>query len=201
MRILLFIGFVLLSQLLHAQTYETLILQHRENYKKEFLEDEKSPLKEKDLPFLDFYKVSPAYLLQAKFTRIEDESGFDMPTHSGVLKKYVVYGKLDFTLSGKPYQLFVYQSVILREKKGFEDYLFIPFHDETNGEETYGGGRYLDLRMKEIKDGYVQLDFNKCYNPYCAYKGGYSCPIPPVENKLLIPIKAGEKKFKLDIEE
>lgn len=91
--------------------------------------------------------------------------------------------------------LHVYQSIALMTKPGFEDHLFIPFTDETNVGETYGGGRYIDLKMGDIQNGMVVLDFNKCYNPYCAYKEGYACPIPPRENSLPIAIPAGEKRF------
>ena len=75
----------------------------------------------------------------------------------------------------------------------YKDYLFLPFTDPTNGVTTYGGGRYLDLMIPATK--VVQLDFNKAYNPYCAYSGNYSCPIPPEENHLEIEIKAGVKKY------
>lgn len=75
------------------------------------------------------------------------------------------------------------------------DYLFIPFKDKTNGAATYGGGRYLELRMGEIIDNKVVIDFNKCYNPYCAYSEGFNCPIPPLENHLDIKIEVGEKMF------
>ena len=69
--------------------------------------------------------------------------------------------------------------------------LFLPFQDSSA--DSYGGGRYLDIRTGDIRDGKLVLDFNRCYNPYCAYKEGYSCPIPPVENRLPVAIEAGEK--------
>ena len=75
------------------------------------------------------------------------------------------------------------------------DHLFIPFNDLTNYEETYGGGRYIDLSLNDIKDGKVVLDFNKCHNPYCAYSDGYNCPIPPEANRLKVAVKAGEMNF------
>jgi hypothetical protein len=77
----------------------------------------------------------------------------------------------------------------------YRDYLFLPFKDATSGQETYGGGRYLDLRTGDIQNGQVMLDFNRSYNPYCAFKEGYPCPIPPKNNVLSVSIEAGEKAY------
>lgn len=177
----------------NAQSYQEKILAHRETYKKEFLEDENSPLKKSDLKRLRFYNPDQSYQIQSNFTRINDTIGFDMMTHNGVIKKYYVYGFITFELKQIKHRLFIYQSEKLRTKKGFEDYLFIPFNDATNSVSTFGGGRYIDLKIGDLKDGTYLLDFNTCYNPYCAYKEGYACPIPPAENVLRIAIEAGEK--------
>jgi uncharacterized protein (DUF1684 family) len=91
--------------------------------------------------------------------------------------------------------LSVYRNTRLAKIPAYADYLFLPFTDETNGRETYGGGRYIDLREADFKNGSITIDFNKAYNPYCAFAGGYSCPKPPDENQLAIAIPAGEKKF------
>lgn len=179
----------------YAQQYQNEIQQYREKYKKEFLEDENSPLKKSDLKFLRFYDANPAYIVKSKFIRVDDTIGFDMQTHNGVIKKYYVYGYVTFELKHQPQKLFVYQSEKLRVKKGFEDYLFIPFTDETNYKETFGGGRYMDFHFKDIYNNTLVIDFNKCYNPYCAFKEGYACPIPPKENDMKISIEAGEKLF------
>ncbi|MEP6676718.1 MAG: DUF1684 domain-containing protein [Ferruginibacter sp.] len=77
----------------------------------------------------------------------------------------------------------------------YKDYLFIPFTDITSGNTSYGGGRYIDVEKKDIKNNQLDLDFNKAYNPYCAYTTGYNCPIPPRENNLAIEILAGEKDY------
>lgn len=198
MKHLLLIACLFCSGWIQAQTktYEQQIAAHRDAYKQAFLDEENSPLEKQDLPFLDFYPANSSYLVTATFTRIEDSIGFDMKTHSGKLKPYVVYGKLEFELQGNLQQLFLYQSVTLRTQKGLEDYLFVPFTDLTSGNETYGGGRYLDFSMKDIFSNKLILDFNKAYNPYCAYKGGYSCPIPPKENFLNLKVEAGEKRFR-----
>ncbi len=189
-----------LSLNVYAQTYQTKIEQHRAKYKKEFLEDEKSPLKQEDLKYLRFFQPNEGYIVQSHFSRVNDSIGFEMQTHNGVIKKYFVYGYVTFILKKRKFKLFVYQSEKLRMKEGFEDYLFIPFTDETNYKETFGGGRYLDFRFNDIRNNTLLIDFNKCYNPYCAFKEGYACPIPPKENDMKVAIKAGEKLFGRDSE-
>jgi len=85
----------------------------------------------------------------------------------------------------------VYQSQDLLKRPGFENYLFVPFTDRTNGHGSYGGGRYLDLRIPPKGATTMPLDFNRAYNPSCAYAPGYSCPVPPAENRLNVAIPAG----------
>jgi uncharacterized protein (DUF1684 family) len=70
--------------------------------------------------------------------------------------------------------------------------LFLPFRDATSGKESYGAGRYLDLHAHRDE---VEIDFNYAYNPYCAYNPEWNCPLPPAENWLQVPIRAGEKAF------
>jgi uncharacterized protein len=89
----------------------------------------------------------------------------------------------------------VFQNLGLLNDPKYSDHLFIPFTDGTTYTETYGGGRYIDLSTKDIKGDKLMVDFNKCYNPYCAYAEGYNCPIPPVENRLPISIHAGERNW------
>jgi hypothetical protein len=186
---------------LFAQNFTKEIAKHRALYKNEFLTDKNSPLKKEDLKFLQFYAASPSYKVKTYFTKTIDTTGFDMLTHSGKIKKYYVFGFVTFTLKKQVFKLFIYQSEQLKTTKGLEDYLFIPFTDETNSTATFGGGRYLDFKEKDIVNNQLLIDFNKCYNPYCAYKGGYNCPIPPKENDLKITIEAGEKLFLKTVQE
>lgn len=92
-------------------------------------------------------------------------------------------------------QLTVYRSIALSKLPSTSDYLFLPFTDETNGAATYAGGRYIDLRLADFKGNRVIIDFNKAYNPYCAFSAGYACPKPPDENRLQTAVEAGEKLF------
>ncbi len=130
------------------------------------------------------------YRIKAKFKRTENAVPFDLPTSSGKTQPYMEYGKAAFQLDGKTHTLSIYQSLNLIKKPGFEDYLFLPFRDETNGKETYGGGKYMDLRIP--KTGEILLDFNQSYQPFCAYNAyDYNCPIVPEENFLPLRIEAG----------
>jgi len=92
--------------------------------------------------------------------------------------------------------LTLYQNFALLTNPLYKDLLFLPFTDLTNNKETYGGGRYINLDIKSINEAKIIIDFNKAYNPYCAYSDGYRCPIPPEENNLPLEIKAGEKNYK-----
>lgn len=163
----------------------------------EYKDASTSPLTEEDrktFEGLDFFKYDSAYVVKAQFTRTENEPVFKMKTTTDRLPEYVKYGILEFSIKGETYQLNVYQNQDLKTKKDYEDYLFLPFLDETNGIESYGGGRYIDLRIP--KDNTLVIDFNSAYNPYCAYNHKYSCPIVPRENYLKTRIEAGVKKFK-----
>ena len=171
--------------------------QHREHYKQEFLDDSRSPLTAQDTALLDFYAPNPTWRITAQFERTPDAIPFDIATYSGKTKPYVCYGYATFDIDGQACKLALYQSLRVIKMEGYEDYLFLPFKDHTNGVETYGGGRYLDLRTGDIsEDGTVILDFNKVYNPWCAYSDGYNCPVPPVENHLELEVTAGERNYK-----
>lgn len=144
---------------------------------------------------LKYFDYNPYYAVRAFFETNLGEA-FSMPTTTERTPLYRVYGYLHFSLFDSVYTLPVYQNLELKNKPGYEDYLFLPFTDLTNAEETYGGGRYIDLR---ITDGdQWSIDFNKSYNPYCAYNSRYSCPIPPIENHLKMRLEAGVLKFEKD---
>ena len=162
----------------------------------EFKDASKSPLKKKDrrdFKGLDFFKVDSSYVVQATFKSTPDEKPFKMKTTTDRLPEYVKYGEISFKLKGESFQLNVYRDQDLMNEEGFEDYLFLPFLDDTNGDESYGGGRYLDLRIPEGDQ--VTIDFNTAYSPYCAYNAEYSCPIVPRENYIDVEVRAGVKVF------
>jgi hypothetical protein len=177
-----------------AQTFTEETNQFRNHYKAEFLRSENSPLKAADLSYLQFYEPDSTYRVVAHFEKAKGKS-FEMPTYSGMNKTYVKYGVLKFKVNGRRQRLTVYRSLSLQQLAKYKDYLFVPFKDKTNGAETYGGGRYIDLKTTDLKGGTCVLDFNKAYNPYCAYSTGYNCPIPPLNNHLAVTVAAGEKNF------
>ncbi len=196
MRIFLLSFLLLFSFSATAQkSYAKTIKKHRKAYKKDFMSNDHSPLLKKDLKSLHFYKAKENYRVTADFELTPDAEEFAMATVSGVNQAYIKHGTATFVIEGQTLQLAIYKSLRLAKMPQYRDHLFMPFNDETNGNETYGGGRYLDLKMGDIKDGKVVLDFNKVYNPYCAYSDGYSCPIPPAENRLNAAIEAGELQF------
>ncbi len=139
-----------------------------------------------------FFPINLKYRVSAKLTRAENAVPFELPTSSGKTKTYQEYGKVSFVLEGKELMLTLYQSLALSQQSGYEDYLFLPFRDATNEIETYGGGKYMDLKIPAGDT--IILDFNKSYHPYCAYNAyDYNCPIVPAENILPVRIEAGVK--------
>jgi uncharacterized protein (DUF1684 family) len=131
----------------------------------------------------------------AGFTKTIDTVGFIMKTSGKTPKKFYRYGTVSFKIADSVFKLTVYRGAELMQTVLYKNHLFLPFTDLTSGEESYGAGRYLDLEINDIVNNQVILDFNKAYNPYCAYSDEYNCPIPPRENYLNIAIKAGEKNF------
>lgn len=150
----------------------------------------------KDRSKMTFYPIADNYRVVASFTKAANSQWLSFPTSGKINKVYKVYGTLSFVLNGQPLHLNLYQSQDLAQREAYRNYLFLPFTDSTNANETYEGGRYLDLTTADIQSGTVLLDFNKAYNPYCAYVSGkYNCPFPPKENALPVAIKAGEKAY------
>jgi uncharacterized protein (DUF1684 family) len=159
-----------------------------------------TPLKKKDLKNfngLDFFAVDSSFIVTAKLTKTENAPTFEMATTTDRKPLYKEYGVLSFNLKGNDFKLTIYQSQDdLRDEK-YKDYLFLPFTDNTSGNESYGGGRYMDVMLTDEKpDGTFQLNFNNTYNPYCAYNDKYSCPLTPRKNHLDLEVRAGIKSFK-----
>lgn len=178
------------------ENYSYILLKERAEKDTELKTDEKSPLTEEDktdFKGLHYYPPDEQYRVFAVLERFDNPFHFKMKTTTERLPEYATYGRISFQIRDTTYQLFVYQNIELMKKPGYEKYLFIPFNDNTNAETTYGGGRFLDTNIPESDT--LILDFNKAYNPYCAYNSRYSCPIPPKENFLDTRIEAGEMKW------
>lgn len=145
---------------------------------------------------LDFFPISESAKILARFEHTKETKWITMETSSGRKKTFLVYGYAYFNWRGTDCRLTIYQSQSLMNSDEYKDYLFLPFTDLTNGESTYEIGRYIDLKLGDVNNGQVLLDFNKAYNPYCAYVSDkYNCPVPPKENALSVKLEAGEKKF------
>ncbi|MBI5372361.1 MAG: DUF1684 domain-containing protein [Sphingobacteriales bacterium] len=188
-----FILALLLPVILNAQPGKyTDSLQHfRDNY----ISTHEVVL-EKDRARLRFYPINGEYRIAARVERIYEAPWFGMETSGRLKKNFRVYAILHFSFAGQSLKLSVYQSQQLMNTEGYTDYLFIPFTDQTNGEETYENGRYIDITTANLQQETFYIDFNKSYNPYCAYISNvYNCPIPPKENNLAVAIGAGEKKY------
>lgn len=186
---------VLIAQVSNGN-YAKEIKKERKAKNIEFKEAGKSPLsleKRKQFKGLNYFKPDQAYQITAKLIKEDVPDTILMKTTTERLPVYVVYAKAYFTIDNANFSLTVYRNVGLMNKPGYEDYLFIPFTDETNGEETYGGGRYIDARITPGDS--ILIDFNCAYNPYCVYSKKYSCPIPPSENYIKARIVAGEKNY------
>lgn len=178
-----------------AQNYNAQIEAHRANYKADFIKEERSPLKREDLKYLQFFEPDSNYRVNAKVKVLKNEKIFKMPTYDGTSKEFIRYAKVTFKLKDTTLSLTLYRNISLLMNPAYKNLLFLPFTDLSNNKTSYGGGRYIDLDLKSIKKNKIEIDFNKAYNPYCAYSDGYRCPIPPEENDLNTAILAGEKLY------
>lgn len=172
--------------------YVQQLIQHRKT-QDDFFRGPQSPLEDslkKKFAGISWFEPDTNYRVIAKIEKVENGPVFKMEVSGSIADEYKTIAKLNFTLNGTEQHLEVYENQELKNK-GVE-YYFVPFSDLTNGKETYGGGRYLDL--KSIAGEKLILDFNYAYQPYCAYNHNYSCPIPPAANRLQIEIKAGERE-------
>ncbi len=176
--------------------YKSELIAERNSKNQEFKSEADSPLDSTakvHFKSLKYYKPSCNWVINARLERFNGTDTIKMKTTTERLPLYIVFGKVIFEIRGITHELTLFQNVGLMNKPGFENYLFLPFTDETNGRETYGGGRYVDVYITDNE--YVTIDFNKCYNPYCVYSKKYSCPVPPSGNYLPLKVKAGEKSF------
>ncbi len=197
--LIFFICYLILCETGFSQTntYVEEIRQWQKEMDDQFKDKNESPLGKKEIKNFtghSYYPIDTTFRIRARFIRTPDALPFNMPTTTDRLPIYVKYGEAIFQLGGTEHVLPLYQSQTLLNTDVMEDYLFLPFTDLTNGIETYGGGRYLDLKVP--KDDFIIIDFNKAYNPYCAYDERYSCPIPPRANDLQVEITAGVKDWK-----
>ncbi len=135
---------------------------------------------------LKYFDEEPSLKLTLQVQPYPEQDTVEMQTTTGGAASFVRWAKIAFSVDGAPAELTVYKDASL-------DTFFLPFADSTSGDETYGAGRYVELEAQP--DGTLLVDFNYAYNPYCAYNEAWTCPITPAENRLRVPIRAGEKNF------
>lgn len=197
MKIFISISLLFFSLLSFSQSdYEKEIKAFQDTINKQYADTTESPLLKEDLAGfkgLDFFPVDEKYRVNAKFVKVFNPIPFKMRTTTERAPVYIRYAELHFELNGKAVKLHVYQSQALLEKEEYKDFLFLAFTDLTNGKTSYGGGRYIDLKIPEGNE--IIIDFNKSYNPYCAYNHKYSCVVPPADNYIDLEIKAGVMKY------
>jgi uncharacterized protein len=159
----------------------------------EYKDPDKTPLDYQDMKKFkghDFFPIDTNYRIIATLVPFKDQAVIRFKTSGTLMPEYRKYGELRFTINKQTFHLNVYQSLSLMKTEEYKDHLFLPFTDATTANETYGAGRYIDINLP--KDGNtLLLDFNKAYNPYCAYSNNYACPLVPAENDLSIKILAG----------
>jgi uncharacterized protein (DUF1684 family) len=173
--------------------YVEFIQQERAAMEKFMKGGDGSPFSQDSIVFegLKFFPADVRYRVKAKLKPIEGKKVVLLSTSDGKEQKYLEYAFAEFELDGVQNQLLILEVMEMGPQRGK---LFLAFSDDTSGRETYGAGRYLDVKKVPAAKS-VELDFNLAYNPYCAYNDKYSCPFPPKENLLKIAIRAGEMNY------
>ncbi len=140
---------------------------------------------------LDYYPPGPDLRFELELCEHEDKKTMRMAYTKGEEQDFVRWGEFRFEIGDEECVLQAYKS------DAEEEQLFVPFRDATSGQETYGGGRYIDLDAARDRstDGKWVLDFNRAYNPWCVYSEDYTCPFVPQENLLAVAVRAGEKNY------
>lgn len=170
------------------QEYIDSINASRQEYKKFLASSDKSPLKRKeDTARIIYFSPDPDYRVNAKVDKFPNKATVSLLTNKGKEEDYYRYARLHFRLKGRDFTLVLYQHT--DNSKDF----FLPFADKTNGKETYGAGRYVQVPDSFNGKPNMELDFNRSFNPYCAYNEDYNCPVPPEQNHLEVSVEAGEK--------
>jgi len=168
-----------------APTYAERALKDREKYKTTMLTMEDSPLKNSD--GIHFFEPDEKWVIEAAFTRAEKKQEFRVQMTDSTFETSLLAGYAAVKIDGETYNLMIFD-------EGAQ--FLLPFRDATNGRETYGGGRYINIEKGQLVGKRLTIDFNNSHNFYCAYNEKYVCPIPPRDNVLPVAIRAGELNFK-----
>jgi uncharacterized protein (DUF1684 family) len=194
----LYLGLVMTSIVCQAQIDSADVAQKikhfQEELDREYRDSKTTPLRAADLKTFkghNFYPIDLRYVVVARLTYTPDAPFVPFPATGKIVNTYRSFAVAEFELAGETHRLTIYQSKSLMNHPEYKDYLFLPFTDLTTGDETYGGGRYVDLRLPPEGAPTLVLNFHLSYNPYCAYSDRYSCPLVPKNNHLNVAIRAG----------
>ena len=187
--------FLLFTLAVQGSRAQSAYIDSLQTWRKNYVDTHELLKTPEERSLLRFYPIDHNYRVDCSFERLADSAWFQMPTSGAVVRMARKYGRLKFRLHDTTMHLVVFQLQFLLAKAETRDYLFVGFTDMTSAVDTYGAGRYIDCVIGDIRGGKMVLDFNKAYNPYCAYTTGYNCPIPPRENDLPVAILAGEKNY------
>lgn len=163
-------------------------IQSLRKQKDDFLKtDKESPIKDKaTFKGLKYFEVNPNFKVVGKLDKFASDQTINISMTGGETEEYEAYGNVSFGIDGKKYSLKIFKTP--------EGNLFLPFKDLTSNKETYGAGRYLDFGVDDVKNNQIEIDFNKAYQPYCAYNETFTCPITPAENFLNLALRVGERQ-------
>jgi uncharacterized protein (DUF1684 family) len=173
--------------------YRKSVIRERQKIERFMKDDPDSPFRKKgEIPFrgLEYFEIDPDFRVEADVTKLENPERIELIMSDGSRETYFKYAIAEFTL------MEVAQRIVLLKSEDHwnENWVFLPFYDETSTEETYGGGRYLDITYSGSSR--LIIDFNLSYNPYCAYTDSYRCPFPPPQNQITVKVTAGEKVYR-----
>ncbi len=193
--VVLLIIFYSFSDIQVSNKYLDEINKFRADKNAQFRTDESSPIPEKkrgSFLGLAYFAPEPAYRINAELIPLNDTLDLAIPTNTEETRPMRRYAHIKFKLNGQSVKLTLFK---YQEADQEKNQLFLPFADASNGAETYGMGRYLDINLADVRANQVTIDFNMTYNPYCAYTDEFSCPLPPPENRLPFKVLAGEKSY------
>ena len=168
----------------------SVLTEFRQSKNEFFARSHDSPLaghQTHDFKGLTYFDENPDLRIVVDAEPFASQDVVEMQTSTGDVAQYIRWGRISFEVEHRKAQL-----TLMKDEASGE--FFLPFADATSGNETYGAGRYLDVR--ELPDGKLLIDFNYAYNPYCAYNERWSCPLTPAENRLTVAVRAGEMSFK-----
>jgi uncharacterized protein len=181
------IGIIFYYSFFNNDSFEVKTKKSFEKYKTDLINLENSPIKTDGVNDFDFFEPDKNYVIEANFVENQSEQkSFNLIMTDTSQSPAVLAGKANFEFEGQKVNLLIFEE---------EDNYVLPFNDLTNGQETYGGGRYINIAKSALLGNMITIDFNNAHNYYCNYNDTYICPIPPKENKINFKINAGEKTY------